>query len=95
MTKEKLYFFTIQRQDSAGSLKIFKKKGLNIKFEKGDRDLIGQVTLKIKNIFVYFKHARESINALANSTLGDIGISGIDLLKTQPSVQKKIKIYKD
>ena len=25
------------------SLKIFKKKGLNIKFEKGDRDLLGKI----------------------------------------------------
>ncbi len=78
----------------SGSLKIFKKKGLNIKFDKGDRDLIGQVMFKKSKIVCIFQHARESINALANST-ADIAISGIDLLQNSDlEVQKKIKIYK-
>ena len=45
-------------------------------------------------IVCIFQHARESINALANST-ADIAISGIDLLQNSDlEVQKKIKIYK-
>ena len=76
------------------TLKIFKKKKLDIKFEKGDRDLIGQVTLKKLKIVCIFQHARECINALANST-ADIAISGIDLLfNSDLEIQKKIKIYK-
>ena len=94
MTKKIIISLPSKGRIRTGSLKIFKEKGLNIKFEKGDRDLIGQVTLKKLEIICIFQHARESINALANST-ADIAISGIDLLQNSDlEVQKKIKIYK-
>ena len=94
MTKKIIVSLPSKGRIRTGSLKIFKEKGLNIKFEKGDRDLIGQVTLKELKIICIFQHARESINALANST-ADIAISGIDLLQNSDlEVQKKIKIYK-
>ena len=94
MTKKIIVSLPSKGRIRTGSLKIFKEKGLNIKFEKGDRDLIGQVTLKKLKIICIFQHARESINALANST-ADIAISGIDLLQNSDlEVQKKIKIYK-
>ena len=93
MTKKIIISLPSKGRIRTGSLKIFKEKGLNIKFEKGDRDLIGQVTLKKLKIVCIFQHARESINALANST-ADIAISGIDLLQNSDlEVQKKIKIF--
>ena len=76
------------------SLNIFKKKKLKILSDKGERDLMGYVNSKKFRIQVIFLHARESIEALANGT-ADICVSGIDLLKdSDPSIQKKIKIYK-
>ena len=94
MTKKIIISLPSKGRIRSGSLKIFKKKGLNIKFDKGDRDLIGQVMFNKSKIICIFQHARESINALANST-ADIAISGIDLLQNSDlEVQKKIKIYK-
>ena len=94
MTKKIIISLPSKGRIRSGSLKIFKKKGLNIKFDKGDRDLIGQVMFNKSKIVCIFQHARESINALANST-ADIAISGIDLLQNSDlEVQKKIKIYK-
>ena len=94
MTKKIIISLPSKGRIRSGSLKIFKKKGLNIKFDKGDRDLIGQVMFNNSKIVCIFQHARESINALANST-ADIAISGIDLLQNSDlEVQKKIKIYK-
>ena len=94
MTKKIIISLPSKGRIRSGSLKIFKKKGLNIKIDKGDRDLIGQVMFNNSKIVCIFQHARESINALANST-ADIAISGIDLLQNSDlEVQKKIKIYK-
>ena len=94
MTKKIIISLPSKGRIRSGSLKIFKKKGLNIKFDKGDRDLIGQVMFNNSKIVCIFQHARESINALANST-ADIAISGIDLLQNSDlEVEKKIKIYK-
>ena len=76
------------------TLKIFKKRKLNIKFEKGDRDLIGRIYHKKFEIVCIFQHARESIVSIANNT-SDIAISGIDLLlNSDLEIQKKINIYK-
>ena len=76
-------------------LNIFKKKKLKIVFTKGERDLIGYVHNKKFKLKILFVHARECIDALANST-ADIAISGKDLLfNSNPNIQKKIKIYKD
>ena len=76
-------------------LNIFKKKKLKIVFAKGERDLIGYVDNKNFRLKILFVHAREAIDALANST-ADIAISGKDLLfNSNANIQKKIKIYKD
>ncbi len=76
-------------------LNIFKKKKLKIVFAKGERDLIGYVNNKNFRLKILFVHAREAIDALANST-ADIAISGKDLLfNSNANIQKKIKIYKD
>ena len=61
------------------TLRIFKKKKLNIKFDKGDRDLIGRINHKKFDIVCIFQHARECIVSIANNN-SDIAISGIDLL---------------
>ena len=76
-------------------LNIFKKKKLKIVFAKGERDLIGYVHNKKFKLKILFVHARECIDALANST-ADVAISGKDLLfNSNTNIQKKIKIYKD
>ena len=77
------------------SLNIFKKNKLKIFSEKGERDLISYVKNKNFNIKILMVHAREAIDALANST-ADIAISGKDLFfNSNTNIQKKIKIYKD
>ena len=53
MTKKIIVSLPSKGRIRTGSLKIFKEKGLNIKFEKGDRDLIGQVTLKKLKIICF------------------------------------------
>ena len=76
------------------TLKLFKKKKLNIK-SKGERDLIGYIKYKNTLIKCLFLHARECIDSLANGT-ADIAISGKDLLfNSEREIQKKIKVYKD
>ena len=77
------------------SLNIFKKKRLKIVSEKGERDLVGYASYKNFNLKILFVHAREAIDALANST-ADVAISGKDLLfNSNTSIQNKIKIYKN
>ena len=71
------------------SLNIFKKNKLKIFSEKGERDLIGYVKSKNFNLKILFVHAREAIDALANST-ADVAISGKDLLfNSNTKIQKK------
>ena len=73
------------------SLNIFKKKKLKIVSEKGERDLVGYVKNKNFSIKILFVHAREAIDALANST-ADVAISGKDLLfNSNTNIQKVLK----
>ena len=47
------------------------------------------------NLKILFVHAREAVDALANST-ADVAISGKDLLfNSNTNIQKKIKLYKN
>ena len=63
--------------------------------EKGERDLVGYVKSKNFNLKILFVHARDAIDALANST-ADVAISGKDLLfNSNTSIQRKIKLYKN
>ncbi len=63
--------------------------------EKGERDLVGYVKSKNFNLKILFVHAREAIDALANST-ADLAISGKDLLfNSNTNIQRKIKLYKN
>ena len=63
--------------------------------EKGERDLVGYVKSKNFNLKILFVHAREAIDALANST-ADVAISGKDLLfNSNTNIQRKIKLYKN
>jgi len=72
------------------SLKIFKRKKLNIRDSK--RNYLSE----IKNFSlneVVFSHAREIVERLSENSL-DIGISGYDLLKESlPGIQKNILVY--
>ena len=77
----------------SGVLKIFKKKKLKIRSERGDRDLFGFIRGK-KNIIINYLHAREIIERLADGSL-DIGFSGYDLLmESEINVQKKVIVKK-
>ena len=77
------------------SLNILKKKRMKIFSEKGERDLVGYVKSKNFNLKILFVHAREAIDALANST-ADLAISGKDLLfNSNTNIQRKIKLYKN
>ena len=77
------------------SLNILKKKRMKIFSEKGERDLVGYVKSKNFNLKILFVHAREAIDALANST-ADVAISGKDLLfNSNTNIQRKIKLYKN
>ena len=63
--------------------------------EKGERDLVGYVKSKNFNLKILFVHARDAIDALANST-ADVAISGKDLLfNSNTNIQRKIKLYKN
>ena len=63
--------------------------------EKGERDLVGYVKSKNFNLKILFVHAREAVDALANST-ADVAISGKDLLfNSNTNIQRKIKLYKN
>ncbi len=95
MKKEIIICLPSKGRLNSSALNIFKKKKLKIVSAKGERDLIGYVKNKKFSLKILFVHARECIDALANST-ADIAISGKDLLfNSNPNVQKKIKIYKD
>ena len=77
------------------SLNILKKKRMKIFSEKGERDLVGYVKSKNFNLKILFVHAREAVDALANST-ADVAISGKDLLfNSNTNIQRKIKLYKN
>ena len=70
-------------------LKIFKKKGLKLISERGERDLIGSIKNK-NNIKILYLHAREIIERLGDGSL-DVGFSGFDLLKeSEINIQKKL-----
>ena len=77
----------------SGVLNIFKKKKLKILSERGERDLFGFIKGK-KNIVIYYLHAREIVERLADGSL-DIGFSGFDLLKeSEINIQKKVIVKK-
>ena len=77
----------------SGVLKIFKKKKLKIRSERGERDLFGFIRGK-KNITINYLHAREIIERLADGSL-DIGFSGYDLLmESEINVQRKVIVKK-
>ncbi len=77
----------------SGVLKIFKKKKLKIRSERGERDLFGFIKGK-KNIIINYLHAREIIERLADGSL-DIGFSGYDLLmESEINVQRKVIVKK-
>ena len=95
MTKEIIVCLSSKGRLKPESLNIFKKKRLKIVSAKGERDLVGYVKNKNFNLKILFVHAREAIDALANST-ADVAISGKDLLyNSSTNIQKKIKIYKN
>ena len=95
MKKEIIICLPSKGRLNSSALNIFKKKKLKIVSAKGERDLIGYVKNKKFNLKILFVHARECIDALANST-ADVAISGKDLLfNSNSNIQKKIKIYKD
>ena len=74
-------------------LKIFSKNNLQLKSERGERDLLGSVK-GYKNLNITYLHAREIVERLGDGTL-DIGFSGFDLLKESTiNVQKKIIVKK-
>ena len=95
MKKEIIVALPAKGRIKIPSLNIFKKNKLKIFSEKGERDLIGYVKSKNFNLKILFVHAREAIDALANST-ADVAISGKYLLfNSNINIQKKIKIYKN
>ena len=95
MKKEIIICISSKGRLKPKSLNIFKKKKLKIFSDKGERDLVGYVKNKNFNLKILFVHAREAVDALANST-ADVAISGKDLLfNSSTNVQKKIKLYKD
>ena len=95
MKKEIIICISSKGRLKPKSLNIFKKKKLKIFSEKGERDLVGYVKNKNFNLKILFVHAREAVDALANST-ADVAISGKDLLfNSNINIQKKIKLYKN
>lgn len=95
MKKEIIVCLSSKGRLKPESLNIFKKKKLKIFSEKGERDLIGYVKDKNFSLKILFVHAREAIDALANST-ADVAISGKDLLfNSNTNIQQKIKLYKN
>ena len=92
MKKEIIICISSKGRLKPESLNIFKKKKLKIFSDKGERDLVGYVKNKNFNLKILFVHAREAVDALANST-ADVAISGKDLLfNSSTNVQKKNKI---
>jgi len=95
MKKEIIICISSKGRLKPKSLNIFKKKKLKIFSDKGERDLVGYVKNKNFNLKILFVHAREAVDALANST-ADVAISGKDLLfNSNTNIQKKIKLYKN
>ena len=95
MKKEIIICISSKGRLKPESLNIFKKKKLKIFSDKGERDLVGYVKNKNFNLKILFVHAREAVDALANST-ADVAISGKDLLfNSNMNIQKKIKLYKN
>ena len=95
MKKEIIICISSKGRLKPESLNIFKKKKLKIFSDKGERDLVGYVKNKNFNLKILFVHAREAVDALANST-ADVAISGKDLLfNSNTNIQKKIKLYKN
>ena len=95
MKKEIIICISSKGRLKPESLNIFKKKKLKIFSEKGERDLVGYVKNKNFNLKILFVHAREAVDALANST-ADVAISGKDLLfNSNINIKKKIKLYKN
>jgi len=95
MKKEIIVCLSSKGRLKPESLNIFKKKKLKIFSEKGERDLIGYVKDKNFSLKILFVHARNAIDALANST-ADVAISGKDLLfNSNTNIQRKIKLYKN
>ena len=77
----------------SGVLNIFKNKKLKILSERGKRDLFGFIKGK-KNIVIYYLHAREIVERLADGSL-DIGFSGYDLLmESEINIQKNVIVKK-
>ena len=77
----------------SGVLNIFKKNKLKIISERGERDLFGFIKGK-KNIVIYYLHAREIVERLADGSL-DIGFSGYDLLmESEINIQKNVIVKK-
>ena len=77
----------------SGVLNIFKKKKLKILSERGERDLFGFIKGK-KNIVIYYLHAREIVERLADGSF-DIGFSGYDLLmESEINIQKNVIVKK-
>ena len=74
-------------------LKIFKKNKLNLKSERGKRDLLGSIK-NLSNVKILYLHAREIVERLGDGSL-DIGFSGFDLLKeSEINTQNKINVVK-
>ena len=74
-------------------LKIFDQNNLQLKSDRGERDLFGYIT-GYKNINITYLHAREIVERLGDGTL-DIGFSGFDLLKESTiNIQNKILVKK-
>ena len=77
----------------SGVLNIFNKNKLKILSERGERDLFGFIKGK-KNIVIYYLHAREIVERLADGSL-DIGFSGYDLLmESEVNIQKNVIVKK-
>ena len=69
------------------SISFFNDNGLKIIQSEKERNYFGTIENK-PNVKIIFLHAKEIIQRLGDGTL-DIGVSGLDLLKSQT------KIYKD
>ncbi len=94
MNKEKIKIGIVSKgRLKENSEKLLKKKKLKIFFDRGERELIGNIKGR-PDISVSFMHAREILDQLSIGNL-DIGISGLDLLKESDSIiQKNIKLEK-
>ena len=94
MNKEKIKIGLLSKgRLKKNSEKLLKKKKLQIFFDRGERELIGNVKGR-PDISISFMHPREILDQLSIGNL-DIGISGLDLLKESDiNIQKNIKLEK-